>query len=59
MFGRHWKKSDEKEETFDVDTAPDKLNLIEKLRQIGAESLNMMVDEMQRGKIGSHDHPFH
>ena len=50
MFGRHWKESNEKEDTFSIDTAPDKLKLIEKLRQLEAQSLNMVVDEMHRGK---------
>ena len=50
MFGRHWKECSEKEDTFSADTAPDKLKLIEKLRQLEAQSLNIVVEEMQRGK---------
>ena len=50
MFGRHWKESNEKEDTFSIDTAPDKLKLIEKLRQLEAQSLNMVVEEMHSGK---------
>ena len=39
MFGRKWKKYDEKEESFDIDTAPQKRHLLEKLMQIEAQSL--------------------
>ena len=50
-FGNgNWKKVDEKEDSFDIDTAPGNIKLLEKLRQIEAESLSLMVDEMRKGK---------
>ena len=50
MFGRSWKKYDESKEFFDVDTVPQRRNLLEKLRQIEAQSVSLMVDMMVKGK---------
>ena len=49
MFGRKWTKSGEKEKTFDKDTHPEKIRIIEALKQIEAQSLNLVVEEMKRG----------
>ena len=49
MFGRKWKKASDKEDSFDIDTAPDKINLLEKLRHIEAQSLCMVAEKMQEG----------
>ena len=50
MFGRPWKKSEDSKESFDLDTAPQRQNLLEKLRQIEAQRVNLMVDVMVKGK---------
>ena len=50
MFGRSWKTSEESKESFDLDTAPDRRNLLEKLRQIEAQSVKLVVDMMVQGK---------
>ena len=49
MFGRKCKKDDDKD-SFDVDTAPEKIHLLEKLRQIEAQSLSLVVEEMKKGQ---------
>ena len=50
MFGRPWKKIQESKDSFDVDTAPQRQNLLEKLRQIEAQRISLMVDMMVQGK---------
>ena len=50
MFGRSWKKYDDSKESFDVDTVPQRRNLLEKLRQIEAQSVSLMVDMIVKGK---------
>ena len=54
MFKRNWKKSDEKKDSFDIDTAPDKIRLLEKVRQIEAEALCLVVEEIKKGKEQGH-----
>ena len=48
MFGRSWTKAGE-EKTFGNDTLPEKMRVIEALRQIEAQSLNLVVLDMKRG----------
>ena len=54
MFGRRWKKFEEERSSIDIDTAPIKISLLEKLRQIEAESLSLVVEEMRRGPEQGH-----
>ena len=54
MFGRRWKKSDGDNDSFDIDTAPTKMAVLEKLRLIEAESLSLVVEEMTRGGEQGH-----
>ena len=54
LFGRKWTKSGENEKTFGKDTLPEKMSVIEALRQIEAQSLNLVVEEMRRGKEEGH-----
>ena len=54
LFGRQWKKYDEKEDSFDIDTAPKKDHLLEKLMQMEAQSLSMVVEEIRKGKEEGH-----
>ena len=49
MSERKWKKDGDKD-SFDVDTAPEKVHLLEKLRQIEVESLSLVVEEMKKGQ---------
>ena len=53
MFGRSWTKAGE-EKTFGNDTLPEKMRVIEALRQIEAQSLNLVVLDMKRGKEEGH-----
>ena len=53
LFGRKWSKSVESD-TFGRDTLPHKMSLIESLRQIEAQSLNLMVQAMKKGKDDGH-----
>ena len=51
MFGRkNWKKPESTTNLFDVDTAPLKLRILEKMRQIEVQSLQLVCREMERGK---------
>lgn len=56
MFGRKWKQIGDVKDSFDLDsdTAPEKRNLLQKLRQIEAESLSLVVEEMRKGKEEGH-----
>ena len=49
MFGRSWTKAGEKE-TFGRNTLPDKMSVVEALRQIEVQSLSLVVGEMKRSK---------
>lgn len=53
LFGRKWTKAGEKE-TFGNDTLPLKFNVIEALKLIEAQSLDLVVKEMKRGKEEGH-----
>ena len=51
MFGRkNWKKPESTTNLFDVDTAPLKLRIPEKVRQIEVQSLQLVCREMEREK---------
>ena len=50
MFGSSWNKYEDSKESFDVDTVPQRRNLLEKLRQIEAQSLSLMVNMIVKGK---------
>ena len=50
MFERKWKVPREGDETFDVNTLPAKSNIREALKQQEAQDLDLMVDELERGK---------
>lgn len=50
MFGRSWKKSQANDGMFDRDTAPEPTNILDKMRQIEAQSLSLIVKEVQEGK---------
>ena len=45
MFGRNWQPRKGNKDSYDINTAPMEHNLIEKLRQIEAQSLSMVVEE--------------
>ena len=53
LFGRKWSKAVGKE-SFGKNTLPDKRNVIEALRQIEAQSLSLLVEDMRRGKEEGH-----
>ena len=50
IFERKWKMPEDEEDTFDVDTLPDKKNIREALKQQEAQDLDLMVDELEKGK---------
>ena len=50
MFGRKWKLSKNDQDNLDVDTIPEDKAIRKALRQVEAQSLNLVVKEMQRGK---------
>lgn len=50
MFGRKWKKAEESKENFTIDTIPEKSRILEALRQIEAQSLNLVVHKMVEEK---------
>ena len=54
MFGRKWTKAGEKEKVFDKNTLPEKIRIVEALRQIEAQSLSLVVDEIRKGKEEGH-----
>ena len=54
MFGRKWKKPGDSTDGFDVDTLPDKKRILEKLRQVEAQSLCLVVREIELGKAEGH-----
>ena len=53
LFGRRWSKAGVKK-TIDNDTLPGKKHVIEALRQIEAQSLDLVVREMKKGKEEGH-----
>ena len=53
IFGRSWTKAG-KEKTFGNDTLPEKMRVIEALRQIEAQSLNLVVQDVKRQKEDGH-----
>ena len=50
MFDRKWKAPNEENKTFDVDTLPDKRNIREALKMQEAQDLDLMVDQLEKGK---------
>ena len=55
MFGRKkCKKSEDKDEIFDLDTTPYRLTTLEHLRRIELQSLDFVVQEMSKGKDQGH-----
>ena len=50
MFDRKWKAPNEETKTFDVDTLPDKRNIREALKMQEAQDLDLMVDQLEKGK---------
>ena len=53
LFGRKWSKAVGKQ-SFGKNTLPDKRSVIEALRQIEAQSLSLLVEDMRRGKEDGH-----
>ena len=58
MFSRSWKRFEDENGTFSLNTAPEKINVLDKLRQIEAKSLGLVVeailDGKQQGKMITH-----
>ena len=52
MFGRDWKRATA--DQFDKDTLPEKIRVIQALRQIEAQSLSLVVQEIRKGADGGH-----
>ena len=50
MFDRKWRVPQEGDETFDVNTLPVKSGIREALKQQEAQDLDLIVDELERGK---------
>lgn len=50
MFDRSWKIPSDDEQTFDIDTLPIKRNIREALRLQEAQDLDLMVDQLEKGK---------
>ena len=50
MFDRKWKKSEDSDQTFDKDTTPHRVTILEHLRRIEVQSLGLVVGEMAKGK---------
>ena len=53
MFGREWKSTTDSV-TFDLDTIPEKIRIVEGLKQIEVQSLNLVVQEMEVKKDQGH-----
>ena len=54
MFGRKWNHFDENKDKFDKNTLPEKIHILEKMRQIEAQSLSLVAAELQMGKEEGH-----
>ena len=55
MFNRkNWKKSEDKDTTFDKYTTPHKSSILEHLKRIEVQSLNLVVGEMVKAKEEGH-----
>ena len=50
MFGRNWKKHTEDSEKIDKDTVPAKKQIVDALRKIETQSLDLMVNEVSKEK---------
>ena len=51
---KNWKKSEDDDKTFDMDTTPHRITTIEHIRRIEVQSLNLVVREMAKGKEQGH-----
>lgn len=47
MFGRQWKRAGDTE-VFELDTVPERIRIIETLKQIEVQSLNPVVQKKRR-----------
>ena len=50
MFGRSWRGFEDESETFSLNTAPERINVLDKLRQVEAKSLGLVVEAVMAGK---------
>ena len=50
MFGRSWRRFEDESETFSLNTAPERINVLDKLRQVEAKSLGLVVEAVMAGK---------
>ena len=50
MFGRSWGSLEDESGTFTLNTAPERINVLDKLRRIEAKSLSLVVDAVRDAK---------